>query len=126
MLLDPKIPQHQEVPREYNLPDNDTFDKDGSQYVFAEEDLKGFKDKSRNTGLPLSILRARSERVDKPKWDRNRNRNQVYYRKAIPSKPCPPAPRSDRVLTEVVNREDKGRRPGRPRDDGYAHRSGAG
>lgn len=92
MLLDPKFPQHQEVAREYNLTTNDVFDARGSQFVFSEEDLRGFKEKSRNTGLPLSVLRARSERVDKPKWDRNRNKNQVYYRKAIPSKLPPPAP----------------------------------
>ena len=89
MLLNPKFPQHQELPREYNLATNDLFSTTGSEFIFSEEDLQGFKDKSRNTGLPLSVLRARSERVEKLKPARGRRGKEIVYRKAIPSKfPC--------------------------------------
>ena len=85
MLLNSDLAQHQPVPREYNL---DISSGVSNHFVFSEADLPGFKAKSKarsdasNTGLPLSILRARSEKVEKPKWDRNK----PYYRKAIPSR----------------------------------------
>lgn len=95
MLLNHNMPQHQEVPREYDLSSNDRFNTAGSHFVFAEEDLPGFKEKSRNNGLPLAVLRARSERVDKPKSQRNKN--EPYIRKAIPSKLLLPLRAEDRT-----------------------------
>ena len=110
MLLNSRFSQHQEVPKEYNLSSNDLFNTRGSQFVFAEEDLPGFKEKSKNTGLPLSVLRARSERVDKPRPARNRRGKEVVYRKAIPSK-IPRLPlleaRESGVLMDLANREDE-------------------
>lgn len=96
MLLNSSFQQHQGIPKEYNL-SSDLSNTRGSQFIYAEEDLPGFKEKSRNTGLPLSVLRARSERVDKPRPARHRRGKEVYYRKAIPSKLptclCPERPR---------------------------------
>ena len=86
MLLNPRFPQHQGLPREYNLTTNDLLSTSGTQFIFSEEDLQGFKDKSKNTGLPLSVLRARSERVDKFKPARGRRGRGIVFRKAIPSK----------------------------------------
>lgn len=85
MLLNSDIAQHQTVPREYNLDITSGVDH---HFVFTEEDLPGYKAKSKartdasNNGLPLHILRARAEKVEKPKWDKNK----PYYRKAIPKK----------------------------------------
>lgn len=131
MLLQPNFPQHQEIPREYHLTTNEDFNARGSQFVFSEEDLQGFKDKSKNTGLPLSVLRARSERVDKPKQDRNK-RYQRPARKAVPSMLPTPFPLCLRFydkfgvfLTAIVSREDKDRREIDPRDDRRARSSGA-
>ncbi|SPN96862.1 related to transcription initiation factor TFIIF subunit [Cephalotrichum gorgonifer] len=85
MLLNPQIAQHQGIPREYNLNTHGDFNEKGSHFLFSEEDLPGFKEKSRNTGLPLSVLRARSEKVEKPKWERGA-KYVPYFRKAIPKK----------------------------------------
>lgn len=88
MLLHDDIPEHQELPKEYDmeLTDNDLKD----HYVFSEEDLPGYKAKNRarieasNAGIPASLLRSREPRPEKPTYDR-RSRYQPYYRKAIPS-----------------------------------------
>lgn len=92
MLLAPNCPEHQALPREYDL---EVMDQDvGNHYIYSEEDLPGFKAKNKaradaaNSGIPASILRARNNNNnngEKPTYDR-RSRYQPYYRKAIPSK----------------------------------------
>jgi transcription initiation factor TFIIF subunit beta len=100
MLLDPRFPQHQGIPREYHMNSSNAFENKGTHFVFSEEDLPGFKQKSKNIGIPLSILRARSERVEKPKWERGKY--QPYYRKAIPSKSGSPPPCCQRHYTKAL------------------------
>jgi transcription initiation factor TFIIF subunit beta len=91
MLLHDNIPEHQELPKEYDIELTDGDMRD--HYIFSEEDLPGYKAKNRarieasNAGIPASILRAREireGRAEKPTYDR-RSRYQPYYRKAIPS-----------------------------------------
>lgn len=97
MLLQANQPEHQLLPREYDL---EVLDQDvQNHFVFSEEDLPGFKERSKartdaaNSGIPMSILRARAqaqsgEQPQKQPYDRNR-RYQPYYRKAVPSSSPP-------------------------------------
>lgn len=92
LLLNSDLSEHQLVPKEYNLDIGTTAVN--NTFVFTEEDLPGFKAKSKartdaaNMGFPASILRPKAERVEKPTYDRKRFQ-QPYYRKAIPSKHPP-------------------------------------
>ncbi|CAM1507087.1 Fc.00g067280.m01.CDS01 [Cosmosporella sp. VM-42] len=89
MLLDPKCPEHQTLPREYDL---DVMDPDvNNHFIFSEEDLPGFKARSKaraeaaSQGIPQSLLRQRAGGPDRPQYDR-RSRYQPYYRKAVPKR----------------------------------------
>lgn len=92
MLLNNELAGHQGIPREYDLEMGPELTR--GTFVFTEEDLPGFKAKSKartdaaNAGIPAHLLRPKSERVEKPSrkpFDR-KNRYQPFYRKAIPSK----------------------------------------
>ncbi|KOS21063.1 Transcription initiation factor IIF subunit beta [Escovopsis weberi] len=100
MLLTPNCPEHQLLPREYDL---EVLDQDvHNHYIFSEEDLPGFKAKNKaraeaaSAGIPLSLLRSKNNNGnnngnnggnsgEKPSFNR-RQRYQPYYRKAIPKK----------------------------------------
>lgn len=89
MLLDPKCPEHQVLPREYDL---EVMDANvNNHFVFSEQDLAGFKAKNKaraeaaSQGMPMSLLKPKGENgVEKRTYDR-RSRYQPYYRKAVPS-----------------------------------------
>lgn len=112
MLLSPNCPEHQVLPREYDL---EVLEPNVSNhFIFSEEDLPGFKARSKarqeaaNAGIPASLLRQKQQannNGERPSYDR-RSRYQPYYRKAVPSKfwshLC-----EDQVLMQP-HREDKG------------------
>ncbi|VUC33824.1 unnamed protein product [Clonostachys rosea] len=87
LLLHDKQPEHQLLPREYDVEVLDGQVK--NHYIFSERDLESYKAKNKarteaaNAGIPMSVLRAKEGGVEKPHYDR-RNRFQPYYRKAIP------------------------------------------
>ncbi|KAH7257207.1 transcription initiation factor IIF, beta subunit-domain-containing protein [Fusarium tricinctum] len=93
MLLSPNCPEHQVLPREYDL---EVLEPNVSNhFIFSEEDLPGFKARSKarqeaaNAGIPASLLRqkqqANNNGSERPSYDR-RSRYQPYYRKAVPKK----------------------------------------
>lgn len=108
MLLDPNCPEHQILPREYDL---DVLVSDvNNHFVFSEEDLPGFKARNKaraeaaNAGIPTSLLRPKpGAGVEKPAYDR-RNRFQPHYRKAIPSQSLR-AQSCDVTLTRVQRKQ---------------------
>ncbi|KAK0392453.1 hypothetical protein NLU13_1948 [Sarocladium strictum] len=88
MLLQPHA-AHQSLPVEYEM---DVTDKDvHNHFIFSEEDLPGFKEKSKArseaaaSGMPASLLRPKNENTERRPFDR-RSRFQPYYRKAVPKK----------------------------------------
>jgi len=97
MLLDANCPEHQMLPREYDL---EVLDRDvHNHFVFSEQDLESYKAKNKEradaaaAGIPMSLLRQRqaaeaqagqSSGPQRNSYDR-RSRYQPYYRKAIPS-----------------------------------------
>lgn len=92
MLLDPGRPEHQLIPREYDL---DIFDRDvHNHFIFSEQDLPSYKEKNRarneavSSGIPAHLLRQRAQANGQepgPQRHTWKNRFQPYYRKAIPS-----------------------------------------
>ena len=98
MLLENR-PEHQMVAKEYHL---DIISTDAPNiFAFTEEDLPGFKARSKArqeaaaAGIPMSLLKPKSEKTEKPTYEK-RGRYQPYYRKAIPSQlPCSPSYGSD-------------------------------
>jgi transcription initiation factor TFIIF subunit beta len=89
MLLNSNIAEHQNVPKEYNLELTNQNVK--NTFIFSEQDLPGFKSKSRQkfdletANMPARLTRAKIEKpAAKQPWDPNR-RFQPQYRKAIPS-----------------------------------------
>lgn len=117
MLLRADIAQHQEVPKEYEL--DVTAATVNNTYVFTEQDLPGFKSKSRKgfdprtANLPARLTRPRFDKTgEKAPWD-PKKRFQPYFRRAIPKKTtlvgrvahevnCVPVmnPETNRILTE--------------------------
>ncbi|KAI8309898.1 Transcription initiation factor IIF subunit beta [Colletotrichum sp. SAR11_59] len=89
MLLNSNRPEHQLMPKEYDLEMGKELAR--STFVFSEEDLPGFKAKSKarndaaNAGIPARFLRPKNEKVEKKPFEK-RGRWQPYYRKAIPKK----------------------------------------
>lgn len=79
---------HQLVPVEYDLEVTDKAVQ--NHFIFSEEDLPGFKAKSKAraeaaaSGMPASLLRPKNEPQERRPYDR-RSRYQPYYRKAVPS-----------------------------------------
>ncbi|KAH7326652.1 transcription initiation factor IIF, beta subunit [Stachybotrys elegans] len=90
MLLNADCPEHQALPREYEL---DVLDRNVSNhFIFSEEDLPGFKAKNKarsdaaKAGIPTSLLnKPKPGGAERPTYDR-KSRYQPYYRKAIPKK----------------------------------------
>jgi transcription initiation factor TFIIF subunit beta len=96
MLLNADLPEHQRLPREYDIDVNSSTMQ--NHYIFSEEDLPGFKAKNKAraeaiaAGITPAMLRNKEGgggRPERPSYDR-RSRYQPYYRKAIPSW-CPPS-----------------------------------
>ncbi|KAF4581192.1 transcription initiation factor iif [Ophiocordyceps camponoti-floridani] len=96
MLLEANCPEHQTLPREYEL---EVLDRDvQNHFIFSEEDLPSYKARNKarteavNAGIPASLLRQRSQGngqdqqgPQRNSYDR-RSRFQPYFRKAIPKK----------------------------------------
>ncbi|PHH67248.1 hypothetical protein CDD81_3017 [Ophiocordyceps australis] len=97
MLLHDKCPEHQLLPREYDL---EVLDREvQNHYIFSEQDLPSYKAKNKaraeaaSAGIPASLLRQQAQQAggasehgpQRPAYDR-RNRYQPYYRKAIPKR----------------------------------------
>jgi hypothetical protein len=85
MLVDPKNPIHQTVPKEYNLElkEADLL----NTFMFTEQDLPGFKNKSQggpNSNIPAHLR----PRPDRPKETPESKgvKKKPFYRKAIPKK----------------------------------------
>ncbi|KXH25134.1 transcription initiation factor IIF [Colletotrichum simmondsii] len=89
MLLNSDRAEHQLMPKEYDLEMGKEIAR--STFVFTEEDLPGFKAKSKartdaaNAGIPARFLRPKTEKVEKKPFEKGR-KWQPYYRKAIPKK----------------------------------------
>lgn len=92
MLLSDQCPEHQMLPREYDL---EVLEPNvNNHFIFSEEDLPGYKAQNKarheavNAGIPNSLLRKPNNNggSDRPSYDR-RSRYQPYYRKAVPSEP---------------------------------------
>ncbi|RYO75055.1 hypothetical protein DL762_010196 [Monosporascus cannonballus] len=90
MLLDHRQPEHQNVPKEYNLDVKDM--QLINTFMFTEQDLPGYKNKSQgaNRNIPPHLRRRQEQPSrDKNQQDANagvKKRYQPYYRKAIPKK----------------------------------------
>ena len=107
MLLQAGLPEHQILPKEYDLEVTDRAVK--NHFVFSEKDLESFKARNKaraeaqSAGIPTHLLRAKdgnSGPAEKPRYNR-RSRFQPYYRKAIPSMKRP-FPSSACTLNEVL------------------------
>ena len=94
MLLDHRRPEHQTVPKEYNLDVKDM--QLNNTFLFTEQDLPGYKNKSQgaNNNIPQYLRRKHEQSRDNAQQDGNNNnpnnggvkkRYQQRYRKAIPS-----------------------------------------
>lgn len=88
MLLSSDLAQHQMIPKEFIL---DVTEQDvRNTFVFTEQDLPGFKSKSRmkfdpaSANMPSRLNRAKTEKPAAKQYDPNK-RFQPYFRKAIPS-----------------------------------------
>ncbi|RSL49863.1 hypothetical protein CEP53_009002 [Fusarium sp. AF-6] len=92
MLLSDQCPEHQMLPREYDL---EVLEPNvNNHFIFSEEDLPGYKAQNKarheavNAGIPNSLLRKANNNnggSDRPSYDR-RSRYQPYYRKAVPKR----------------------------------------
>lgn len=87
MLLQANQPEHQGIPKEYNIEIVDGAVQD--HFIFSEQDLPGFKAKNKartEAGGPSAFQRMRDGRAEKSGYERRSGgRYQPYYRKAIPS-----------------------------------------
>lgn len=78
---------HQTIPKEYML--DVTAESVNNTFVFTEQDLPGFKSKSRqkfdlsSANMPARLTRPRIEKTKQP-WDPNK-KFTPYFKKAIPS-----------------------------------------
>ena len=93
MLLSSNLAEHQTVPKEYVL--DVTEERVKNTFVFTEQDLPGFKSKSRqkfdpaSANMPARLTRPKNDKpISKQPYDPNK-RFQPYFRKAIPSKHSP-------------------------------------
>jgi len=90
VLLSSDIAEHQTVPKEYVLDVTEETVK--NTYVFTEQDLPGFKSKSKakfdtaSANMPARLTRAKMDKAAaKQPWDASK-RYQPYFRKAIPKR----------------------------------------
>lgn len=87
MLVDPRHPIHQNVPKEYSLELRDPNLM--NTFMFTEQDLPGFKNKSQggpNSNIPPYLRPKPTQPKENGKPDGIRKRREPYYRKAIPKK----------------------------------------
>ncbi|KAI0478830.1 transcription initiation factor IIF, beta subunit-domain-containing protein [Xylariaceae sp. FL0804] len=90
LLLDHNQPRHQSIPKEYTLDVKDMALS--NTFLFTEQDLPGFKNKSQgaNSSLPPHLRRRQERQHEKPQEktqpDGVIKKKQPYYRKAIPKK----------------------------------------
>jgi transcription initiation factor TFIIF subunit beta len=89
MLLNPDLPQHQGVPKEYELEVTDESVK--NTFIFTEQDLPGYKSRANTkfdpaiANMPARLSRPKPERTrEKQPWDKNK-KYQPYTSKGIPS-----------------------------------------
>lgn len=89
MLLSNQIAQHQTIPKEYELEVTEQSVK--NTFVFSEQDIPGFKSRSRQkfdletANMPARLTRPKNENpMARQPYDPNR-RFQPYFRKAVPS-----------------------------------------
>jgi transcription initiation factor TFIIF subunit beta len=89
MLLRSDLAQHQNVPKEYEL--QITSEAVQNTFVFTEQDLPGFKSRSKikfdpaTANMPARLNRARVEKPSEKKpWEKKKF--EPFYRRAIPSK----------------------------------------
>ncbi|TAQ91543.1 hypothetical protein B7494_g170 [Chlorociboria aeruginascens] len=89
MLLSSDIPQHQTIPKEYSL--DITTERTKNTFLFTEQDLPGFKSKSKakfdaaSANMPARLTRIQKDRPGPMKFDPNK-KFQPYFRKAIPKR----------------------------------------
>jgi transcription initiation factor TFIIF subunit beta len=87
MLLSSEVGVHQTIPKEYML--DVTAESVNNTFVFTEQDLPGFKSKSRqkfdlsSANMPARLTRPKIEKTKQP-WDPNK-KFTPYFKKAIPS-----------------------------------------
>jgi transcription initiation factor TFIIF subunit beta len=90
MLLSP-LGIHQDIPKEYKLETMST--QVDNTFIFTEQDLPGFKSKSRQkfdpatANMPKRLTKPKFDKpagIEKKPWDKNK-KFQPYYMKAIPS-----------------------------------------
>lgn len=89
MLLNSDLPQHQGVPKEYELDVTEETVK--KTFVFTEQDLPGYKSRANTkfdpaiANMPARLNRPKPERTrEKQPWDKNK-KYQPYASKGIPS-----------------------------------------
>lgn len=89
MLLTSDLAQHQGVPKEYEL--DITAETVNNTFVFTEQDLPGFKSKSKqkfdlaSANMPARLTRPAKVEKNRGPYDPNK-KFTPYVRKAIPSK----------------------------------------
>jgi transcription initiation factor TFIIF subunit beta len=91
MLLNKEIPEHQLLPKEYDLEVTDREVK--NHYVFSEKDTEKYRDQNKlrkamqDQMIPMSARQPKTEanKVEKPRRFDRRTRFQPFYRKAVPS-----------------------------------------
>jgi transcription initiation factor TFIIF subunit beta len=89
MLLNSDLPQHQGVPKEYEL--EVTSETVKKTFIFTEQDLPGYKSRANTkfdpaiANMPARLNRPKPERTrEKQPWDKNK-KYQPYASKGIPS-----------------------------------------
>ena len=113
ILLSSDLAQHQSIPKEYAL--DITQAQVNNTYIFTEQDLPGFKSKSRakfdlsSANMPSRLTRAKNDKpaVKKP-YDANK-RFEPYYRKAIPKRTRIAGKIAHEVNCVAVDNEDSRR-----------------
>lgn len=90
MLLSSNLAAHQPIPKEYQL--DVTEQSVRNTYVFTEQDLPGFKSKSRATfdsasaNMPMRLNRPKYQQTDnKPGFSKDK-RTGPYFKRAVPKK----------------------------------------
>lgn len=123
MLLRPDLPFHKQVPKEYDL--NVSSGAVKNTYIFSEQDLPGFKSKTRmkfdpaSANMPARLTRPQPDRSQRGNFDKEKQRFVPYVKK-IPKKTvlagtvkheinCAPVQNaeSDRILAERTLAEMK-------------------
>jgi transcription initiation factor TFIIF subunit beta len=89
MLLNSGLPQHEDVPKEYELDVAGEFVK--KTFIFTEQDLPGYKSRANTkfdpatANMPARLNKPKPDRAkEKQPWDKNK-KFQPYASKGIPS-----------------------------------------